>query len=124
MACLVQLAMDFFSTQVTRKLHCVTLKPGLHIVVTIAKDASDDAPKRNLRLPTHRLQIFFVKYEYLRSLQPCEDQGTCEKLKKRVFNHVLTILTTYIETRIQVCSFGISPLRLQKKSEKLETKLN
>ena len=88
------------ATQVTRKLHCVTLKPGLHTVVTMAEHASDDAPKRNLRLPTHRLQIFFVKYEYLQSLQPCEDQGTREKLKKRVFNHVLAILTTYMETRI------------------------
>ena len=41
-----------------------------------------------------------VKYEYLRSLQLCEDQGILDKLKKRVFSHVLAILTTYMETRL------------------------
>ena len=57
------------------------VKPGLHTVVTIAEHASNDAPKRILRLSTCRLQIFLVKYEYLRSLQLCEDQGIREKLK-------------------------------------------
>ena len=56
------------------------LKPGLHIVVTIAELASDVAPKRILRLSIHGLQIFLVKYEYLRSLQLCEDQGIRGKL--------------------------------------------
>ena len=41
------------------------LKPGLHIVVTIAEHASDVAPKRILRLSIHRLQIFLVKCGYL-----------------------------------------------------------
>ena len=59
----------------------VSLKPGLHIVVTIAELASDDAPKRILKLSTHRLQIFLVKYKCLSSLQLCEDQGIREKLK-------------------------------------------
>ena len=36
-----------------------------HIVVTIAEHASDVAPKRIIRLLIHRLQKFFVKYEYL-----------------------------------------------------------
>ena len=57
------------------------VKPGLHIVVTIAEHAPDVAPK--LRLSMHRLQIFLVKYEYLRSLQLRGDQGIREKLKKR-----------------------------------------
>ena len=43
-------------------------------VLKIAQHASDVAPKRILRLSVHRLQIFLVKYEYLRSLQLCEDQ--------------------------------------------------
>ena len=30
-------------------------KPGLHIVVIMAEHASDNAPKRFLRLSTHRL---------------------------------------------------------------------
>ena len=57
------------------------LKLGLHIVVTIAEDASEDAPKRVVRLSTHRFQIFLVKYEYLLSLQLCEDQSIHESLK-------------------------------------------
>ena len=63
------------------------LKLCLHIAVTIAEHVSDDAPKRVLRLSTHRdrLQIFLMKHEYLRSSQLCEDQGTREKLKKNVF---------------------------------------
>ena len=52
-------------------------------------------------LSTHRLQICLVKSEYLRSLQLCEDQGTREKLKKRVCSHLFAILTTYIETRLK-----------------------
>ena len=38
-----------------------------------------------------------MKYEYLWPLQLCEDQGVCEKLKKRVRNCVLAILTTYMD---------------------------
>ena len=41
--------------------------------ITIAELVSDNALKRILRLLTHRLQIFLVKYEYMRSLQLCED---------------------------------------------------
>ena len=82
------------------------LKLCLHIVVTIAEHVSDDAPKRVLRLSIHRdrLQIFLVKHEYLRPSQLCEDQGTLEKLKKRVCNHVLAILTTYMVTRLKAWS--------------------
>ena len=76
------------------------IKPGLHIVVTVAEHASDVAPKRILRLSIHQLQIFLVKYEYPPSLQPCEYQGIPGKLKKRACNHVLAILTTYMETRL------------------------
>ena len=63
-----------------------SLKPGLHIVVTIGEYALDVAPKKILRLSIHRLQIFLVKCEYFWSLQLCEDQITREKLKKRVCN--------------------------------------
>ena len=65
-----------------------SLKPGLHIVVTIAEHASDAALKRILRLLIHRLQIFLVKYEYPPSLQPCEYQRIPGKLKIRVCSHV------------------------------------
>ena len=62
------------------------------------ENASDIDPKRILRLSIHRLQIFLVKYDYLRSLQLREDQGIREKC---VCNHVLAILTTYMETRLK-----------------------
>ena len=74
--------------------------PGLHIVVTVAEHACDQVLKRVLKPSTHRLQIFLVKYEYLRSLQLCEEQSTGGKFKKRVCKHVLAILTTYMETRL------------------------
>ena len=45
-------------------------EPGLHIVVTIAEHACDHVLKRILKLPTCRLQIILVKYDYLRSLLP------------------------------------------------------
>ena len=43
--------------------------------MTIAKHACDHVLKRILKQSAYRLQIFLVKYEYLRSLQLCEDQG-------------------------------------------------
>ena len=76
------------------------LKSGLHKVLTIAERASNVAPKRILRLSIHRLQIFLEKYEYPRSLQLREDQGIRGKLKKRVCNHLLAILTTHMDTRL------------------------
>ena len=65
-------------------------KPGFHLdkVVTIAEHACDYVPKRALKLSAYRLQIFLVKYEYLRSLQLCEDQGIRGKLKKNVFANI------------------------------------
>ena len=47
------------------------VKAGLHpdIVITIAEHACDHVLKRVLKLSAYRFQIFFVKYEYLRSLQ-------------------------------------------------------
>ena len=59
-----------------------SFKHGLHIVVTVVEHASDVAPERISRLSTHQLQIFPVKYEYLRSLQLCEVQGMFEKHKQ------------------------------------------
>ena len=62
----------------------ISVEPGLHIVVTIAQHAWDRFLKRVLRLSTYQLQIFLVKYEYLRSLQLCEDRSIRGKLKKPV----------------------------------------
>ena len=76
----------------------ISVKPGLHVVVTIGHHAYARVLKMVLKLSTYRLQIFLVKCEYLRSL--CEDQGIRVKLKKPVRKHVLAILTTYIETRL------------------------
>ena len=78
----------------------ISVKPDLHIIVTVAQHACDRVLKRVLKLSTYRLQIFLVKYEYLRSLQLCDDQGIHGKLKRPVSKHVLVIFTTYIETRL------------------------
>ena len=77
----------------------ISVKPGLHIVVTIAQHACDRVLKRVSKLSTYRLQIFLVKYEYLRSVQLCEDQGVRRKLKTPVYKHVFAILMNYMETR-------------------------
>ena len=53
-------------------------------VVTIAKHACDHVLKMVLKQSAYRLEIFLVKYEYLRSLQLCEDQAIRRKLKRNV----------------------------------------
>ena len=53
-------------------------------VVTTAKHACGHILKRVLKQSTYRLQIFLVKYEYLRSLQLCEDKDIRRKLKRNV----------------------------------------
>ena len=58
------------------------------MVITIAEHASDDAPKRILKPSSYRLQIFLVKYEYLRYLQLCEDQNIREKAFKKVLANI------------------------------------
>ena len=68
-----------------------SVKPGFHMVITIAGHACDHVLKRVLKLLMYRLQIYLVKHEYLRSLQLCEEQGIPGKLKKHVCNHVLAI---------------------------------
>ena len=77
--------MDFFFKSKPASNFCnerkSALKPGLHMVLTIAEHASDVATKRILRLSIHRLQTFLAKYEYMQSSQLCEDQGIREKLK-------------------------------------------
>ena len=40
------------------------------------------------------------EYDYLRSLQICEDQRIRGKLKRPLRKHVLAILTTFMETRL------------------------
>ena len=80
------------------------LKPGLHVVVTIAEHACDHVLNGVLKLLIYRSEAFLVKYKHLRSLQLCEDQGILGKLKKCVRNLVLAILTTYMETRLKSCS--------------------
>ena len=84
------------------------LNSGLHIVVTIAEHACDHVLRlRVLKLSANRFQIFLVKYEYVQSLQPCEDQDISGKLKKRVREHVLAILTTYMATRLKGSSMHV-----------------
>ena len=53
----------------------VDVKPDLHIVEISAEHVCDHVLKRISKLSTYRLQIFLVKYEYLRLLQLCEDQS-------------------------------------------------
>ena len=53
-------------------------------VMTIAKHACDHVLKRVLEQSAYRLQIFIVKYEYLQSLQLCENQGIRRKFKRNV----------------------------------------
>ena len=75
------------------------LKPGLHMVVTIAEHACDHVLKRVLKLFIYCSQTFLVKYKHL---QLCEDKGILGKLsQKSVRNLVLAILTTYMETRLK-----------------------
>ena len=57
------------------------LKPGLHIVATIAEHACGHVLNRVLKLLIYRSQTFLVKYKHMRSLQLCEDQGIPGKLK-------------------------------------------
>ena len=80
------------------------LKPGLHIVVTIAEDTCGPVLKRVLKLLIYRSQTFLVKYKHMRSLQLCEDQGIPGKLKKRVHNLMLSILTINMKIRLWSCS--------------------
>ena len=54
----------------------------------------------NNQLSTYRLQIFLVKYGYLRLLQLYEERGIHGKLTKRVCKYLLAILPTYMQTRI------------------------
>ena len=82
------------------------VKPGLHIVVRIAEHACDDASKRILKLSTYRLQIIFVRDQYLRSLLPYRDQAIAAQLKKHVLKPMLAILTTYMETRLKSAVAG------------------
>ena len=51
-------------------------------VVTIAKHACGHVLERVLKQSAYQLQIFLVNYEYLRSLQLCEDQGIRRNLKE------------------------------------------
>ena len=78
----------------------ILVNPCLHVVTIIVQHACDRVLKRVLKLSTYRLQIFLVKYEYLRLLQLCEDEGIRGKLKKPVRKHVLAILATYMETKL------------------------
>ena len=66
------------------------IKPGLDIVVTITHNACDHVLKKVLKMSTYRLQMFLVKYEHLRSLQLCEDQGILESLETCLRDKVLS----------------------------------
>ena len=90
-----------------------SVKPGLHIVVKIAEHACEHALKKISNLSTYQLQIFPAKYEYLRSLHLCKDQGIHETLKKRTRKHMLVVLTTYMEARFKtnLCNLTFSAFR-------------
>ena len=77
-----------------------SLNLGLHVIVTIAEHVCDHFPKRVLKLINYRLQIFLAKDHYLEALQLYGDQVIPGQLKERVRQHVLQILTTYMETRL------------------------
>ena len=58
--------------------------------------------KRILKPSAHRLQIFLVRDQYLRSLLPPHgDQTIAGQLEKHVLKPMLAILTTYMETRLE-----------------------
>ena len=80
------------------------VKPGLHIVVRVAEYAYDDASKRILKPLSHRLQIFLVRDQYLRSLLQYGDQAIAGQLEKHVLKPMLAILTTYMETRLKLAN--------------------
>ena len=61
-------------------------------IVTITKHACDHVIKRVLKQSAYRLQIFLVKYEYLRSLQLCEDQDIRRKLKRNMCLRFLQLI--------------------------------
>ena len=73
-----------------------SLNTGLHILVTITEHVCDCV----LKLLKYRLQIFLAKDYYLESLQLYGDQIISGQLKKRVHQHVLPILMTYMDTRL------------------------
>ena len=50
---------------------------------------------------TYCLQIFLVKYKYLRSFQLGKDQGITGNPEKQVCNHMLAIFTTNVETGLK-----------------------
>ena len=78
------------------------IKPGPHIVVRVAEHACDDALKGILKPSTYRFQIFLVRDQYLRSLLPHGDQNIVVQLEKHVLKHMLAILMTYMETRLNI----------------------
>ena len=80
------------------------MKPGLHIVVSVAEHACDDVSKGILKPSTYRLQIFLVKDQYLKSLLPYGNQDITGQLEKHVLKPMLAILTTYMETRLYICN--------------------
>ena len=65
-------------------------------VVTIAKHACDHVLKRVLKQLAYLLQMFLVKYEYLRSLQLCEDQGIRRKFKRNVYANMCLSFLQFI----------------------------
>ena len=77
------------------------LKPGLHIVVSVGEHACDYASKRILKLPKYRLKIFLFEISKPIPLQRFRVQTISVQLNIHVRDHVLAILTTYMETRLK-----------------------
>ena len=69
------------------------IKPGLHMVVTIAEHVCDTALQRIIK-------IFLVKDRYLRSLKRYGDHAIPGQLEKHVRKHVFAVPSTYMEIRL------------------------
>ena len=80
----------------------IIVKPGLHVVVTIAEYASDDAPKRILRLSHIDYKYFLSKINGYHHYDDMETKLYLEDFyRKHVRKHVLAIFMTYIETKLK-----------------------
>ena len=78
------------------------LNPGLHIVVRIAEDACDDASEEDFKAVRISIEKVSSEISKLRSFQRQGEQAVSAHLKIHVPNHVLAILSTYMETRLKI----------------------
>ena len=94
----------------------VWLKPGLHIVVTIAEYVCNSASKRILKLPTNRVHIFHVKDQCLCSLQRCRDQAISVQLKNVFSNTCMRSLRLLWRPGLIYSKWKVFVLRIFRRS--------